>query len=110
MVDNTLDGVDVDWEDTITFYIGTGEPWLINFTTTLRQLLPNSIITHSPQAPYFGGKNLFWNGGYLAVHNSVGNLIDYYTIQFYNQGTTTYATAESLFNRSDGWASKTSVN
>jgi chitinase len=110
VVDNTLDGVDVDWEDTKTFYNGTGELWLINFTTTLRQLLPNSIITHSPQAPYFGGKNLFWNGGYLAVHNSVGNLIDYYTIRFYNQGTTTYATAESLFNRSDGWASKTSVN
>lgn len=32
---------------------GTGEDWLIKFQTTLRQRLPNHIITHAPQGPYF---------------------------------------------------------
>lgn len=32
---------------------GKGEDWLISFQTKLRQLLPNHIITHAPQGPYF---------------------------------------------------------
>jgi hypothetical protein len=36
VIDNAFDGVDVDWEDTNSFYSGAGEPWLIKFTTKLR--------------------------------------------------------------------------
>jgi hypothetical protein len=48
-----LDGVDIDWEDNAAMEAGKGEDWLISFQTKLRQLLPNHIITHAPQGPYF---------------------------------------------------------
>lgn len=69
VIDNSYDGVDIDWEDTKTFSSGDGlgENWLITLTTVLRENLPpGSIITHAPQAPYFG-KGLYPMGGYLAV-------------------------------------------
>jgi len=106
----SLDGVDIDWEDTPAFQSGTGEAWLITFTTTLRQLLPNAIITHAPQAPYFGGTALYPKNAYLAVEQAVGSMIQFYNIQFYNQGSTPYNTANLLFNSSGGWAPGTSVN
>lgn len=68
--DNQLDGVDIDWEDTWAFQKGdgSGENWLIALTTVLRNNLPaDAIITHAPQAPYFGGAALYPKGGYLAV-------------------------------------------
>ena len=45
---NDADGVDIDWEDYAAMEAGTGEAWLITFTTVLRQRLPNHIITHAP--------------------------------------------------------------
>jgi chitinase len=57
----------------------------------LRELLPTHVISHAPQAPYFAG-NHYKNGGYQTVHAKVGNLIDFYNIQFYNQEATTYDT------------------
>lgn len=70
---NNLDGVDIDWEDTAALQAGTGEAWLITLTKTLRQLLPNAIITHAPQGPYFMGPSaLYPKGGYVAVHQAVG--------------------------------------
>lgn len=32
---------------------GRAEQWLITFTKTLRNLLPNHTISHAPQGPYF---------------------------------------------------------
>ena len=80
-----LDGVDIDWEDTAAFQAGTGEAWLITLTKTLRQLLPNAIITHAPQAPYFAGTSLYPKGAYIAVDQAVGSMIQFYNVQFYNQ-------------------------
>lgn len=68
---------------------GTGEAWLIRFQTQLRAQLPNHIITHAPQAPYFK-QEYYKNGGYVTVNEKVGNTIDFYTVQFYNQGNTQY--------------------
>ena len=108
---NHLDGVDIDWQDTTAFQNGKGEQWLITFTTVLRANLPNAIITHAPQAPYFGGTTLQYpKNGYLAVNAAVGSMIQFYNVQFYNQGSTSYNTSASLFNVSAGWASGTSVN
>jgi len=109
---NQLDGVDIDWEDTAAFnsVSGGGETWLINLTLTLRSRLPNAIITHAPQAPYFAGRTIYPNNGYLAVEQAVGSSIQFYNVQFYNQGSTAYNTSNSLFNVSGGWAPKTSVN
>ncbi|KAF7309788.1 Glycoside hydrolase family 18 protein [Mycena indigotica] len=98
-----LDGIDVDYEDFNAFDAGNGsaENWLITFTTQLRALLPTGqyIITHAPVAPWFS-PNKWGGGGYLRVHQAVGNLIDWYNIQFYNQGTNEYTTCNNLLTTS----------
>ncbi len=117
-VTNLYDGIDVDWEDTASFQLGdsSGENWLITFTQTLRQILPAGfIITHAPQAPYFapyiqGDKSLYPKGAYLTVDQTIGSLIDFYNVQFYNQGKGIYEDATGLFNVSGGWCPQTSVN
>ena len=48
-----LDGADINYEDNAAMEAGRGEAWLITFTQVLRSRLPNHIITHAPQAPYF---------------------------------------------------------
>jgi chitinase len=80
---------------------GTAENWLIAFTQTLRQQLPQGqyIITHAPVAPWFAGA-LYTSGAYATVNAKVGNLIDWYNIQFYNQGTTEYTTCAGLLTQS----------
>jgi hypothetical protein len=73
-------------------------------------LLPSPyIISHAPQGPYFTGTQKYRNNGYLAVDAQVGNMIDYYNIQFYNQVSTKYETYETIFVSSDGWATETAV-
>jgi chitinase len=110
--DNMYDGVDIDWEDTKSFSSGdsSGENWLITLTTVLRNNLhAGAIITHAPQAPYFG-VGLYPKGAYLTVEKTVGAYIDFYNVQFYNQGKGLYETAQNLFNASTGWCPGTSVN
>lgn len=98
-LDNYLDGVDVDFEDTNSFKKGVGEKWLIDFTRRLREILPGLLITHAPQAVYFEEER-YPNGGYMAVHREVGQLIDFYNVQFYNQMGYTYDTYATLFTAS----------
>jgi chitinase len=64
---------------------------LIAFTQKLKQIIPEHILTHSPQAPYFSSTK-YKNGGYVNINQQVGNLIDFYNVQFYNQGNTSYDT------------------
>ncbi|KAH8093282.1 glycoside hydrolase family 18 protein [Cristinia sonorae] len=96
-----LDGIDVDYEDFNAFDAGNGkaEQWLITFTQQLRAQLPAGqfIITHAPVAPWFAPSK-WGGGGYLKVHQTVGNLIDWYNVQFYNQQD--YTTCNSLLNTS----------
>ncbi|TRM65612.1 glycoside hydrolase family 18 protein [Schizophyllum amplum] len=98
-----LDGIDVDYEDFGAFDKGdgSGEAWLVSFTTQLRTQLPvgDYILTHAPVAPWFSPSK-WGGGGYLAVNEQVGDLIDWYNIQFYNQGTTEYTTCDSLLKTS----------
>jgi len=107
-----LDGIDIDWEDSSAFQSGdgTGEYWLSNLTSTMRSNLPSSsIITHAPQAPYFMGKNTYAAGAYLYIDNAVGNDINWYNIQFYNQGSSSYDSFQTLFVTSNGWSTHSSV-
>jgi chitinase len=93
VLDYNLDGCDIDYEDNHGMEIGVAEAWLIAFTRKLRQMLPTHTITHAPQAPYF--KNEYYpKGGYYTIDREVGNLIDFYNVQFYNQGDTRYNTYE----------------
>ncbi|PFH50186.1 glycoside hydrolase family 18 protein [Amanita thiersii Skay4041] len=100
-----LDGIDVDYEDFAAFQNGTAEKWLIDFTTELRNNLPAGqyIITHAPVAPWFC-PNKWSGGGYLYVDKQVGSMIDWYNIQFYNQGDSEYTDCEGLlFKSSSTW-------
>ncbi|KAJ3284590.1 hypothetical protein HDU79_008007 [Rhizoclosmatium sp. JEL0117] len=107
-----FDGVDVDWEDNAAMEAGSGEAWLVTFTRVLREALPRPryVISHAPQAPYFvDDRGRYKGGGYLTVDREVGELIDWYNVQFYNQGSTRYDTCQTLFYESGGWFQGTSV-
>ena len=51
------------------------------------------IITHAPQGPYFMGTSKYPNDAYNKIHRDVGSEIDFYNVQFYNQGSTSYNTS-----------------
>jgi chitinase len=54
-------------------------------------------VSHAPQAPYFSS-SFSASGSYLNIHNNTGKFIDFYNIQFYNQGVNTpYSTYQELF-------------
>ncbi|KAJ3795228.1 glycoside hydrolase family 18 protein [Lentinula aff. detonsa] len=102
-----LDGVDVDYEDFDAINAGDGkaEAWLASFTRQLRVKLPQGIflLTHAPVAPWFS-PGQFGGGAYLTVDSTVGRLIDWYNLQFYNQGADEYTTcAGLLINSSSTW-------
>ncbi|KAF9648685.1 glycoside hydrolase family 18 protein [Thelephora ganbajun] len=106
-----LDGIDVDYEDFGAMDGGTAEAWLVSFTRQLRVILPSSsgyILTHAPVAPWFS-PGIYKHGAYLTVHREVGDLIDWYNIQFYNQGNTEYTTCHNLLRASSSQWPKSSV-
>ncbi|KAF8888123.1 glycoside hydrolase family 18 protein [Infundibulicybe gibba] len=107
-----LDGIDVDYEDLDAFNSGSGqaENWLISFTKQLRVQLPQGkyILSHAPVAPWFQ-PNRWGGGGYLKIHQSVGNIIDWYNVQFYNQGDSEYTTCTGLLTASSNAWPQTSV-
>ncbi|KAH8109501.1 chitinase [Phellopilus nigrolimitatus] len=71
-----LDGIDVDYEDLAAMNAGDGKAGG----------LPQGqyILTHAPLAPWFSTQG-FKSGAYLTVNKNVGDMIDWYNIQFYNQ-------------------------
>ncbi|KAL6298978.1 glycoside hydrolase [Sparassis latifolia] len=101
VIEYGLDGIDVDYEDFDAFDAGTAEAWLVTFTQQLRTQLPEGeyILTHAPVAPWFS-PSIWTNGGYLQVNSEIGSLIDWYNVQFYNQGATEYTTCSGLLDAS----------
>ncbi|KAI1792510.1 glycoside hydrolase [Ganoderma leucocontextum] len=108
-----LDGLDVDYEDFTAMDKGDGsaEKWLADFTKQIRTHLPKGtyILTHAPVAPWFTVNNAFKAGAYSKVHKTVGAQIDWYNVQFYNQGSTMYTTCSNLLTKSGGSWPKSSV-
>ncbi|KAI9638613.1 glycoside hydrolase family 18 protein [Dioszegia hungarica] len=106
-----LDGVDVNYEELRAFSLGTAEAWVISFHKTLRSLLPRSyLISHAPVAPWFTTSPSWPGGGYLTVDKAVGEGIDWYNIQFYNQqDKNRYDTCDSLFNAATDWGAGSAV-
>lgn len=97
-LENHFDGVDFDIEN-----LAPGDPegtseWLARATIAARNVYPDALISHAPQAPYFSPVQAY---GYLEVNDKVGDLIDNYNIQFYNQMAAAYDTYEDLFIFSD---------
>lgn len=110
-LDNNLDGVDYDLEDIQPGFLISNKNtqdtynWFKILNETSRQILgSNRIISHAPQAPYLAqpGQLGTWpgiDGGYVKVFNDVKNTakIDFFNIQFYNQGNDNYNTYEKIF-------------
>ena len=107
--DQKLDGVDFDIEDNYMFQNKpqTAIQWMVDATQGVKSAFPDAIISHAPQAPYFSP--VYGNGPYLSINQQAGNDIDFYNIQFYNQGSSSYDTYTSLFVTSNGWATGTAV-
>jgi len=118
---NYLDGVDFDLENLSPNFIANGMTanetvsWVVEVSEAARLILgPSGYITHAPQAPYFGpiGSTQYWagpTGGYSGV-NQLTKSIDWYNIQFYNQGTNCYVDFNGLFLSSCSNFPKTSVS
>ncbi|KAJ7723772.1 chitinase [Mycena metata] len=83
---NGVDGIDVDYEGTVAMDAGLAEAWVASFTTQLRNRLPSPtyILTHAPMALWWSGTQL--GGGYRTIDQTVGGMIDWYNVQFYNAG------------------------
>ncbi|OCF46041.1 hypothetical protein I317_00129 [Kwoniella heveanensis CBS 569] len=105
-----LDGVDIDYEDMSAMNSAKAVSWLVVFQTELRRLLPSPyIITHAPVAPWFTSANDYSDGAYVAIHQQVGDGIDFYNVQFYNQGDGVYGDCDTLLNDSGNDWPSTSV-
>jgi len=110
-VDHFLDGVDFDLEGFASgFSYGTMDTnetvqWIAELTNSARNILgEGGIITHAPQAPYFGpvnGASYFAGvtGGYVSVYAHAQS-ITYFLTQFYNQGPSCYLTYPGIFTNS----------
>jgi hypothetical protein len=100
----------VDWEDfrALGKNNGHAEAWLTNLTLALRAQLPNDsyFLTHAPVAPWFTtSESTYPHGAYRALaQNPLTNAsIDWFNIQYYNQGDM-YASCEELIFQSPGGA------
>ncbi|KAJ7168017.1 glycoside hydrolase family 18 protein [Mycena filopes] len=101
-----MDGVDVDYEDFDAMDAGKAEQWVIDFTTQLHsELGDNYLITHAPIAAWFAPN--MPNGGYRAIHQAVGTMINWYNVQFYNNAI--YEPCEGFLHESGGNEPQTSV-
>jgi len=114
-----LDGVDFDLEHfggfgAINNNDNATVAWFSELITTTRSILgPEGVISYAPLPPWFGPigmpkctadnqKNCTWvgpSGGMTAVYKEVGDDIDYFFAQFYNQGSC-YTTETGLFTES----------
>ncbi|PWN29301.1 glycoside hydrolase [Jaminaea rosea] len=93
-----FDGVDVDYEEMDHFAQGKSVPWLVTLTKQLRRRLPRDqgyLLTHAPIAPWFS-KQIYKDGGYTEVHKQAGEDVDFYNVQFYNQGKDAYTSCDGL--------------
>ena len=119
VIENQLDGVDLDYEDNAAMVAGTAVPWLITMTKAMLDTFglfatgQYFYISHAPQAPYF--MEGIYPQNYVDLYYSsvgdgtVGDYIDFFNVQFYNQGTSDYLTYETLFLESTGWSLGTAL-
>jgi chitinase len=94
--DNGLDGIDVDLEHALE--VGkSGGDWAVKFTNAARKELgPDYFISHAPQGPHFS-PTLYT---YQDIIKGAGHAIDFYNIQYYNQGETNYVTCDDMLVKS----------
>ncbi|WP_299125792.1 glycosyl hydrolase family 18 protein [uncultured Tenacibaculum sp.] len=91
-IQHQFNGVDLDIENIIMD--SQTIQWLVDVTiavnkTSMEKNYPLQI-SHAPQAPYF-----MFNGGYSEIERKTNGIIDYYNIQYYNQGNWEYQSYEN---------------
>lgn len=64
--------------------------------TSLKRDIPNVLISHAPQTPYFTSD---YNNVYTAFYTAYQSVIDWFNIQYYNNGSSN--TFEEIFLNSD---------
>jgi len=115
---NHLDGVDFDLENLSPGFAAWGMSdaqtiqWFVEVTNASRAVLGSTrAISHAPQAPYFGPKGgNAWTGptgGYTSIEQQTD--IDFYNVQFYNQGAQCYTDYAGTFQTSCSTFPSTSV-
>ena len=113
--DGDYDGVDFNLENIPQgFQKGSLNyvDWIIRLNTATRNLLGSQYtISHAPVAPYFGCKGVNdWTGpskGYTKINQETD--IDYFIVQFYNQGPNCYVDYNGLFKSSCSVFPRTSI-
>ena len=67
--------------------------WLAQASAAVKAVSSALLVSHAPQAPYFGpigsAGSTFWtgtSGGYSGVYGAAPTAIDWFNVQFYNQG------------------------
>jgi len=66
----------------------------------IKENLNDGIVSHSPQSPYlYPYTNGNWKNLYYMVEQNFGEYIDWYNIQYYNQGT--YSQESQVFTDDD---------
>lgn len=79
--------------DDISNYLGY-------ISKSIKENLTDAIVSHSPQSPYlYPYTNGNWKTLYYSIEKDFGNYIDWYNIQYYNQGT--YSTESQVFTNDD---------
>ena len=92
-------GVGNNWSNGLQ-HVDTVSNWINDFTDddisnylgylskAIKENLNNGIVSHSPQSPYlYPYINGNWKNLYYVIEQDFGNYIDWYNIQYYNQGT-----------------------
>lgn len=109
-----FDGLDFDLENFDQGFTVNGHSakWTINWCVNITRgaaegFGSGAILTHAPQSPYFGpvGSSNTWagpSGGYTAVYNELSDILSFFNVQFYNQGSSCYESYDSLFNNGGG--------
>jgi len=117
--EHLFDGVDFDLEGVAAHFTVPGKTdaetvqWFADITNAAREVLgPDAIITHAPQAPYFGpiGASITWagpSGGYVGIYAKAPS-ITYFLVQYYNQGER-YVTYDDVFIKSSSDLPHTAV-
>jgi len=109
-VAHSLDGVDFDLENIQPGFNAGGlkgedlVKWMVAANIAVKSINSSLLVSHAPQAPYFGpvGGSLWpgTTGGFTSVYAKAPNAIDFFNLQFYNQGHGCYDTYAGLFTSS----------
>lgn len=101
---NNIPAIDLDIEFIPPVNVYPNTINLINYLGELSSCIKNlgniqfgyyPIVSHAPQTPYFNGN--YYNYIYNQIEQLYGSSIDFYNVQYYNQGNYSYTSYNSIF-------------